>query len=43
MPHVLLTTLSSSGCYFCIIGDAGSTGAEGMSEAPSTAVADCTG
>ena len=41
--HVLLTTLSSSGRYSCIVGDAGSTGPQGMSEAPFTTVADCTG
>ena len=41
--HVLLTTLSSSGRFFCIVGDAGSTGPQGMSEAPFATVADCTG
>ena len=39
----LLTTLSSSGRYLCIVGDAGSTGSQGMSDAPFAAVADCTG
>ena len=40
--HLLLTTLSSSGRYFCIVGDAGSTGAQGMSDTPVTSIADCT-
>jgi hypothetical protein len=41
--HLLLTTLSTSGRYFCIVGDAGSTGTQGMSDTPVTTVADCTG
>ena len=41
--HVLLTTLSSSGRYFCFVGDAGSTGAQGMSRVPFTTVADLAG
>ena len=40
--HVLLTT-TSSGRSFRIVGDAGSTGPQGVSESPFTTVADCTG
>jgi hypothetical protein len=39
--QLLLTTLSNSGRYFCIVGDAGSTGAQGASDTPNTAASDC--
>jgi hypothetical protein len=39
--HLLLTTLSNSGRYFCIVGDAGSTGAQGAGDTPIESVSEC--
>lgn len=39
--QLVLTTLSASGRYLCIVGDAGSTGAQDMSDTPVTTVAGC--